>query len=214
MREPWRNAFAHLRRFTDWQEQSARHAELPIMRLLARKNPDMLGRMIERNLNAPPASSAGRVFDAVAAVLDIVPERISFEGEAAQKLEALAAAAPADCGTYGVDVADGELAELSWAPLWRGILADLARGEDKRIIARRFHNSLADAVAVLTQSLSGRWQARIVALSGGVFHNRLLLEGAMERLSHGPLRVLVPEQAPAGDGGLSLGQAAVAAMKA
>ena len=211
MREPWRNAFAHLRSFTDWQEQSARHADLPIMRLLAGKNPPMLARMIERNLKAPPASSAGRLFDAVAAVLDIVPERISFEGEAAQKLEALAAAAPADCGQYGVDVADGELAELSWAPLWHGILADLARGEDKHIIARRFHDTLAAGVATLAQDLAERWQSGTVALSGGVFHNRLLLEGVMERLSHEPLRVLAPEQVPAGDGGLSLGQAAVAA---
>jgi hydrogenase maturation protein HypF len=137
MRQPWRNAYAHLRRFTDWDEAARRQGDLPAIRSLKARNLAAIDQMIARGLNAPLASSAGRLFDAVAAIVEIVPESLSFEGEAAQKLEALALMAPEDAGAYPIAIADGALAELSWTPLWAGILDDLARGEDRAIVARR-----------------------------------------------------------------------------
>jgi len=211
MRQPWRNAYAHLRRFTDWDEITRRHGDLPVLRRLATKNLAALDHMMARGLNAPLASSTGRLFDAVAAILDIVPETLSFEGEAAQKLEALALTASDEAGAYPYTLEDGDVAELSWAPLWAAILADLARGEAPALIARRFHETLADAVATLARSLAERHGAGIVALSGGVFHNRLLLEAVLARLDRSGLRILAHEQVPSGDGGLALGQAAIAA---
>lgn len=213
MRQPWRSAYAHLRRFTDWDEMTRRHGDLPILRRLATKNLTALDHMMARGLNAPLASSTGRLFDAVAAALDIVPETLSFEGEAAQKLEALALTASGDAAAYPYALEHGELAELSWAPLWAAILADLTRGEAPAFIARRFHEALADAVATLARSLAERHGAGRVALSGGVFHNRLLLESVLARLDRSGLRVLAHAQVPSGDGGLALGQAAIAAAR-
>ena len=91
------------------------------------------------------------------------------------------------------------MAEFSRASLWAAILADLARGEAPALIARRFHETLADAVATLARSLAERIGAGLVALSGGVFHNRLLLEA-----------VLAHEEVPSCDCGLALGQTAIA----
>jgi hydrogenase maturation protein HypF len=213
MRQPWRNAYAQLRQFADWQDVARTHADLPILRLLAGRNLAALDRMIERGVNAPGASSTGRLFDAVAALLDVAPETLSFEGEAAQKLEALALAAPTDARAYRYDLADDELAEISWAPLWQGILADLAAQTPAAVIARRFHETLADAVAALATTLAARHDAGAIALSGGVFHNRLLLESVLARLARGKARVLAHSALPSGDGGLALGQAAIAAAR-
>lgn len=214
MRQPWRNAYAHLRRFADWEDLARRHADLPFMRRLAARDLSVLDTMLARGINTPPASSMGRLFDAAAAVLDIVPERLSFEGEAAQKLEALALAAPDDVGAYAAAVEPGMLTEISWSPLWRDIIEDLGRDTEPAVIARRFHHALAQAVGDLALALAKRHGAGTIALSGGVFHNRLLLEGVLARLTPSGLRLLAHRQLPSGDGGLALGQAAVAAAQA
>ena len=213
MRQPWRNAYAQLRRFADWETLTRRHADLPAIRSLGARNLAAIDQMIAHGFNAPLASSAGRLFDAVAAILDIAPESLGFEGEAAQKLEALALTAPEDAGAYGWNLAPGDVAELSWEPLWRGILDDLAAGESHAVIARRFHHALAEATATLAHRLAEGHGAKTIALSGGAFHNRILTEAVLARLSDRKLRVIAHRHVPSGDGGIALGQSAVAAAQ-
>lgn len=218
-REPWRNAYAQLVQALGWETYRTRYPDLPLTRLLADKPLDLLDLMLTKGINSPLASSCGRLFDAVAATLGICPERISYDGEAASELEALA--------WQGLDGGVGEGAgyplailpdgagclSLDPAPLWAPLLEDLARGEAPARIAARFHQGLAGAVADLAQRLAKQWDLSQVALSGGVFQNRLMLEGVSEHLRRAGLGVLSHRRVPANDNGLALGQALIAAAR-
>ena len=213
MREPWRNSYAHLRQFLGWGAVREGWPDLPIVRFLAQKPLDTLDRMIERGVNSPPASSAGRLFDAVAASLGLCREATSFEGQAAIELEALAESAPDEDSAYPVDLGAGSPRVLAWAPLWRALLDDLAGDLPPARIAARFHNGLIAAIVTMSRDLALARAVETVALSGGVFQNRLLLEGVIEGLEADGLNVLSPQEVPANDGGLSLGQACIVAAQ-
>jgi len=218
MREAWRNLLAHLHVAFGWEEVAARYGDLPILRRLAAKPVAPALQMMARGLNAPPASSAGRLFDAVAAALGLRFDDTSYEGQAAVELEALASVGSDDPASaeiwqtppFGPHAAP--LLRLGWSTLWGGVLGDLAHGVPPAIIAARFHATLADTVATAASSLARREGCTAIALCGGVFHNRLLLEGVTSRLA-GDFDVLAPALFPAGDGAISLGQAVIAAAR-
>jgi hydrogenase maturation protein HypF len=215
VREPWRNAFAHLAQFVGWERLCARYADLPITRLLQGKPVVTLQAMIARGVNAPLASSAGRLFDAVAAVIGVSPETTSYEGQAAIELEALAATVPAERSeAYCAAMVEGCPAVLSWEPLWEALLEDLRCGVDHGRIAMRFHMGLTSTLAATAEGLCARHGLSTVVLAGGVFQNRLLLEGVTKRLEGSGVRVLSPRSVPANDGGISLGQSVIAASRA
>jgi hydrogenase maturation protein HypF len=185
------------------------------MRRLSAKPVATLQAMMESGLNAPPASSAGRLFDAVAAVLCVSPETCSYEGQAAIGLEALAATEQREPGDeYVGRIVAGPIEQISWAAMWRSLLADLARGVETSRIAARFHAGLALTLSSLVARLAGDRGIDTVVLGGGVFQNRLLLEAVSSGLEAGGLRVLSPRLLPANDGGISLGQGAIAAARA
>ena len=214
MREPWRNAFAHLDRFIGWEEVHCRYgSSLPIASLLASKQPAILARMVAGGINAPSASSAGRLFDAAAAILGVCAESVSYEGQSAVELEAIAN--PHMTGEpvgYPFDIdRSNVIPRLSWRPLWQGMLDDMLRGTDRAVIAARFHRGIIDAVAGLARELCEARGLSQVALSGGVLQNRILLEGLATALRGHKLEVLAHRLLPSNDGGLSLGQAAIAA---
>jgi len=98
---------------------------------------------------------------------------------------------------------------LDWEPLVEGVREDLQRGVKPGIIAGRFHNSLVEAILAVAQSVG----ERRVALTGGCFQNRLLTERATRRLSEAGFEVVLHRQVPPNDGGISLGQVAVAAAR-
>lgn len=213
MREPWRNAFAHLNHAFGWPEVAKRYADLDIVRLVESKQPAVLSKMADSGLNSPVASSAGRLFDAAAAMLGIRPEAVSYEGQAAIEFEALAAEVIDNESTgYRVEIADGDLLSLSWAPLWSEFLFDLERGTKTAIIAARFHRGLIGAIVEVASRLCNAQGIATVVLSGGVFQNRLLMEGVVGALRQNQLKVLTPQRVPANDGGVSLGQAALSAL--
>ena len=171
--------------------------------------------MIARGVNAPLSSSCGRLFDAVAAAAGLCRDRALYEGQAAMMLEAAAdsEAADDDRAAYPFAIAEAPsagLLHLDPAPMWPALLDDLAAGTPVPLIAARFHAGLAIGIARMVAALrvSGR-----VALSGGVFQNKLLLEQVMRRLTAQGLDVLTHRLVPANDGGLALGQAAVAAAR-
>ncbi len=214
MREPWRNALAHLHAFLGWDNVARRHDGLDLVKRLRQKPVALALQMMERGLNAPLSSSAGRLFDAVAAALGVCFDTTSYEGQAAIELEALAGPAMARAGDgYRGAYIEGDPARLDWTPLWRELLDDLAAGADAPIIAAKFHAGLAATLAETTARLASRHGCNIVVLCGGVFHNKLLLEGVTERVSAADLQALSPAQFPAGDGAISLGQAVIAAAR-
>ena len=215
VREPWRNTLAHILAAVGWAEFAAACGGTDLHRGLAAKPVAAVASLIRAGVNAPLASSTGRLFDAVAGAIGIAFDRQGFEGEAASRLEALAApvtgAAP-----YPFHAApDGNgLMRLSPAPMWRALLADLAARSPPAMITARFHLGFAAALAGMALTLLREHGAgRTVALSGGSFQNRLLLETLKRRLEADGVTVLVHAKVPANDGGLALGQAAVAAAR-
>lgn len=192
----------------------------------------VLGRMLASGWNAPWTSSMGRLFDGVAALLGVGGmegdgARVSYEAEAAMALEF--AADPREVGTYPLPLVESvapagaapgqspcaDFHELDWRPMLAALLADRARGAAVSRIAARFHQALVDgalAVARLAGSARGGGVRR-VALSGGCFQNRLLAERLAAGLRAENFQVLQHRAVPPNDGGIALGQIAVAAAR-
>ncbi|MGZ4968722.1 MAG: carbamoyltransferase HypF [Methylobacter sp.] len=216
MREPWRNTYAQLLHYFDWQTLQQDYAELEIIKLLAGKPLAMLATMIAKNLNSPLSSSCGRWFDAFAAALGLHSEQVHYEGQAAIALEILATPVFVDEQPYPQASKigrSGELPVLSWQGLWQSVLNDLKYDVDKARIAARIHHSLAAAAVELLNGLSHETGSDTIVLSGGVFQNRLLLEAVSGQLRQRGLTVLLPQRYPMNDGCLALGQAVIAAAR-
>ena len=201
-KQPWRNWLAHLHQFVpQWQEILTKTCTEP--------NWQILVNAIERGLNCPPISSAGRLFDAVAYDLGIAPTIVSWEGEAACHLEALANTS--SLATQAQSAANIPVKmslignKLDLAYFWQSWLNYHASVEDK---AFAFHYALAQGFAELAANQARQHQCRTIVLSGGVMHNQLLRRLLKENLSE--FHVLSAHKLPMGDGGLSLGQAVIA----
>jgi len=171
----------------------------------------LLRQMLERGVNSPVTSSAGRLFDAVAALVGLRQEA-RFEAQAAMMLEfavdeAVTDAYPLPMTQYPIP--NTQSLVLDWVPLLEALLTDLRRGVPVGVMAARFHNALVEGMVAVAQAVG----AERVALSGGCFQNRILLERAYRRLTEAGLRVYVHQRIPPNDGGIALGQVAVAAQK-
>ncbi len=174
--------------------------------------------MAGRGINSPVTSSAGRLFDAVAALLG-VRDAVHYEGQAAIELEQLAD--PGELGSYPALVTALPVAEdsghvpliVSGPDLVRAATEDLVAGVAAPVIAGRFHNAVAAAIATVCAQLRDRTGLGVVALSGGVFQNLLLTSRVATALTESGFRVLRHSRVPCNDGGISLGQAAVAGAR-
>ena len=164
----------------------------------------VLRRMIESDVRSPRTSSAGRLFDAVSAMLGFTG-MIAHPAEAAIKLQELASEGVDD--TYGFDFADGV---LSFAPMIRSIASDVAAARNRGDIAAMFHNTLAEASAAVCDRIRAEKEVDRVALAGGVFMNSLLRTLLTNRLNDKGFEVYTNSILSCGDSSLSLGQAAVA----
>jgi hydrogenase maturation protein HypF len=206
VREPWRMAVAYLK--DAGGENRA---------LQARHRPHeyrAVETMLERRFRCPPTSSAGRLFDAVAALAGVRDE-VSYEGQAAVELEWLSTGIAPD-GVYPFEI-NRESEASPWIidtrPLIRAVNADAAVGTAAAIIGRRFHSTLVEIIAAVCAPLRGETGLSAVVLSGGVFLNALLTREVEERLTADGFRVYRHRLVPPNDGGLSLGQVAVAAAR-
>ncbi len=182
----------------------------------------LLAQMLARGLNSPVTTSAGRLFDGIAALIGL-HQQVSFEGQAAMALEF--AVNPAINETYSItilkDEGGGLKAEnlkfspqpssliLDWGSLIEAILVDRRAGIEPGIISARFHNALVQAILAVAELIG----ERRVALTGGCFQNRFLTEQTAQRLTQAGFEVLLHRQVPPNDGGISLGQIAVAAAR-
>jgi hydrogenase maturation protein HypF len=210
--EPWRMVLGHLHAagFDIESEE--------ICGLLNVKQHDahLIRRMIERGINTPLTSSCGRLFDAVAAVV-LGRSTVDYEAQAAIELEGIATDEPdAIADAYPFEtVAGNPMKDDPWrfsaAPMWRALWADLRAGVSKAQISARFHAGLAvwfRREAILVSGLKGIEQ---VVLSGGCMHNRRLARLLREGLEDAGFTVFQHVQVSPGDGGLSYGQAVIAA---
>jgi hydrogenase maturation protein HypF len=205
VRQPWRMAAAYLDELAGHDAVSLPVAQRNVGRW------DMIVAMARRKVNAPLTSSAGRLFDAVAAILGVRDE-ITYEGQAAIELEQLAD--PAETGAYHASIAaTGAAFRASGADLIAAAVEDLEAGVPREAVAARFHNGLAALIIDGCELLREQHDLRTVALSGGVFQNLLLLGRTVAGLEGRGFTVLTHSRVPCNDGGISLGQAVVAAAR-
>ncbi|MDT8904051.1 carbamoyltransferase HypF [Anaeroselena agilis] len=202
IREPWRLA---ARMLYELYGADFVNKDIPFTRTLPAGWELMLD-AAAKGLNAPLSSGAGRLFDTAAALLGI-RGTINYEGQAAVELELAAAGRRGRVLPY--DVTAGEPAVVDFRPAFAALADALGRGTPPALLAADFHATLADAVASVVRRLAAASGVRKVALSGGVFQNVTLL-GQVVGLLEKDFTVLLHRRVPANDGGLALGQAAVA----
>jgi hydrogenase maturation protein HypF len=206
IKEPWRMAAVYLA-----EAFSGDVPPLPLTERHAARWSAVLA-LARSGLASPRTSSAGRLFDAVAAVLGVRHE-ISYEGQAAIELEQLVD--PAETAAYAASLRAANSAfQIRGADLVQAVVEDLRRGVRPAIIAARFHNGVAEAIVQGCRAVRDREGLATVALSGGVFQNVVLLGRTVDRLEQERFRILCHRQVPANDGGISLGQAVIAARRA
>lgn len=163
--------------------------------------------LLNKNIRTFKTTSVGRLFDTVAALLGFTRE-ISFEGQAAMWLEQIARSAP-DCEAYSFPL-DGN--ELDFRPLLDSVIRDRLRGRSLPEIARAFHSGMASGLCAAALKLCETYLLDTVVLSGGVFQNELLLALVKPLLEREAIHIWINSAVPPNDGGISLGQAALAAL--
>ncbi len=208
IKAPWRMAIACL---SQAYGGSLWDLDLPVLKTVDPEQAQIVARMCTQGINAPLTSSLGRLFDAVAAILGLRSD-VAFEGQAAMELEMIAD--PGETERYDFTWSDTDTRQIAAAPIIQGVVSDIQRGLPAFIISAKFHNTLIDGFAMLCQELRKQYRLNQVALSGGCFQNRLLLEGLRKILKSYDFEVYCHRHVPANDGGIALGQALIAAAAA
>lgn len=237
--EPWRNTLAQLSTHNHWENLTQEFSSLDLVQYLLEKPYAPLNKMMKSQINSPISSSCGRLFDSVSAALAICNNKISYQGQAAIELESFVlenninyddieqskpypfsfekkqlstnkthSVSPDDLGSN-----QHKLIEINPAPLWISLLNDLKKQVSTSLIATRFHTGLAKSISETVKQISDDSGITTVVLSGGVFQNKTLFNCCVTLLEKKQINVLFHQQVPCNDGGLSLGQAVIAAAK-
>jgi hydrogenase maturation protein HypF len=201
-REPWRMAVSYLY-LCFGEEFSA--LPLPMFREIDPSGISGITQMIDRGLNTPLISSAGRLFDAVSAILGI-NYRATYQAEAPMRLESMAD--PAEKGRYPYELMDGY---VSWMPMIKSIVDDAIHGVSNASISGKFHNTLVEMLLELAGQIRRETGNNRVVLSGGSFQNRILTENLVLRTRNEGFEVYLPGKVPVNDQGIALGQLAIGA---
>jgi hydrogenase maturation protein HypF len=199
VRQPWRPALAYLIDAfgPDAPFEAAPEARVRVVR-----------RMISAGVNTVPTSSCGRLFDAVASLVGLRQE-VNFEGQAAIELETIAEEGCTDRYPYGID-GDGPW-QIDFRPAIENIVREVSAGVPRGRMAAKFHNTLAEAIVEVCRRIGAESGLRRVCLSGGTFQNVRLLSATVAGLRAGGFEVFLHARVPPNDGGIALGQAAIAA---
>lgn len=206
--QPWRNTYAHL--LPIWSQLKQKYNDLELISFLEEKPLNFFNQLIEKQLNSPLSSSVGRLFDAVAAAIGICWEGCSYEGQAAIEMEGLI-----DCDeqieSYNLGIIKSDNIDyIDSQPMWFELLDDLQQ-IPKSVIAAKFHNGLVNIVINMVKHLRQTYTFNEVVLTGGVFQNSILFEQVKSKLNQLEINVLTHSVVPCNDGGISLGQAVIAA---
>ena len=186
------------------------NCDLPLLRRIGQSRLTVIDQMLDKRINCPMTSSCGRLFDAVAAILDL-GDSVSYEAQAAVMLESIVNREADDHYEPEESVKDRSTLDLGW--LVRAIIGDCMRNIDKSDISGKFHRTLARCFADEAKRIAYEQEIHTVVLSGGVFQNKYFSEMILKELEETDLRVLNHRRVPCNDGGLALGQAVIAAAQ-
>jgi len=201
-KQPWRMAVAYL--------LDAYQGRLPLIESLSKISPQSLHsveKMIQRNICTPRTSSCGRLFDAVSYLTGLAPEEIEFEAEAPMRLEAAADEKIKKAYDYDINE-NSSPSVVSFQKTIRSIIKDLNEKVPVSFISAKFHNTLAKALAGMSEKILQKHETKTIILSGGVFLNRYLLKHTIQELQSRDFEVLRPVQYSPNDESISLGQIA------
>lgn len=204
-KEPWRTAVSLL-----YKIYGKKIDELPLdwLRKIDPKKKKIIFESIDRKINCPPSCSAGRWFDAVAAITGICVES-SFHAEAPMRLEAVLD--PDEQGCYPWTISEQGL--ISLEPSIRAIVEDVLNQVKASVISARFHRTILQLIRHTVMKISEETGIDQVAISGGTFQNRFLLENLLPAFGNSGLTLYLQQKVPSNDGGIALGQLAVAAER-
>lgn len=171
----------------------------------------ILDAMLRKRVHAVATSSCGRLFDAVASLIGL-RQTVSFEGQAAMALETIAACGGVfDPYGFAIDKSTSEnLLQVDTRPMVQQIVQDMRHGKQPDVISARFHQTLVAAAVEVCRMMRAKYALRRVCLGGGCFQNERLLRGCLDALRAEGFEVFYPQRVPANDGGIALGQAAIA----
>jgi hydrogenase maturation protein HypF len=193
-------AFSYLNHYPqtrNWIEK------IPALRDLGESRLGILREMVEKQVNSPWSSGAGRLFDAVSVILGLC-YIAGFDAEPPMRLESIIDKNTHD--NYSYDLAP----VISFEPVLDALIRDLISGTDRGIISARFHNTVACIITGITEKIREETKIDQVVLSGGVFQNRYLLSRSVSKLGKSGFRVFFNHQVPLHDGGIALGQLLIA----
>lgn len=188
-----------------WKKDLEWETHLPPVNALNNEERSVLHSQLQKSINTPQTSSMGRLFDAVSALVG-VRQKVNYEGQAAIELENLCS--HSETGAYEFDLGADQ---ILLSKLLGSLLADLHHDVPASIISARFHNGLAAMLVSACKKIREETSIQTVALSGGVWQNKTLLDKTHELLDQEGFTTLVHHRVPTNDGGISLGQVAVAA---
>lgn len=207
--EPWRTAISYL---TKHYGKDLGGFDVPLLRSIDARKLNVVQQMIDRQIHSPRTSSCGRLFDAVAALAGF-RSVVNYEAQAAIEFE-MAGHDSTDPGAYPMDlIPDGTHWIIGTLPLFQCLLRDIRGQQSLADISRRFHNGLACTFVQLAENIREQSKLNRICLSGGCFQNVLLSELLRDGLQEKSFEVYFHSEVPAGDGGISLGQALVAARR-
>jgi hydrogenase maturation protein HypF len=207
IREPWRIGVSYLAHTFG---KDFLGLGIPFTNKITRGKVETILRMMERRVNSPMTSSCGRLFDGVAAVIGS-REVVDYEAQAAMELESAAWAAPKDAGSYSFSlIRQSNIWQIGVRPLFEAIVDDLRKNTPVETVSLRYHNGLVEILSRLAECLREEFSLDRICLSGGTFQNGYLLNTLVKKLEISGFEVFTQAEVPAGDGGLSLGQALVA----
>jgi hydrogenase maturation protein HypF len=203
--KPYRMALSYL--FKIFGDETLKF-DLPFLKGIDKDEIALVKTQIKRKINTPYASSCGRLFDAISALLNIRKEA-DYEGQAAVELESVAELNDEDGYPFDVIEKDG-IQVVSFDRMFRSIIDDMMNKKPATCIAGKFHSTIAEVILTVCRMLVEKTCINRIALSGGVFQNRLLLELTIKKLEKEGMTVLVHHDVPSNDGGIALGQAVIA----
>jgi hydrogenase maturation protein HypF len=203
IRQPWRSALSYLR--DTYGNETPEF--LPMWEDVPESDRRVVRKMLEQGINTVATSSCGRLFDAVASILGLRQE-INFEGQAAIELEMVAQKGIG--GVYPFQVEYCDPWQIDVRPMIESIVNEVEDQTPAGVIAARFHNTLAEMIAQVCRKVREHERLTKVCLSGGTFQNMLLLDCTLSALGEQDFDVYVHAKVPPNDGGIALGQAAIA----
>lgn len=197
--EPWRMAFSYIYQYYG---DNFDYASVPLFSSIENKKLTLVKEMIVKKINSPLTSGAGRLFDAVSAILGLCPVT-TFDSEAPMRLESAI-----DCKTNEF-YPFGQDKTIIFTDTLKAILADLPR-QGISVISAKFHNTVAQVILEVAKQIRKETSLNKVVLSGGVFQNKYLLEKSLYLLNRNSFKIFTNNAVPANDGGISLGQLLIA----